>query len=60
MSCYLIGLVANDGVFVLSVSPARKDMNPLVRSWGVPLRSCIKNWTLSASRHWYPKLKRMT
>ena len=25
MSSYLVGLAANDGVFVLSVSPARED-----------------------------------
>jgi hypothetical protein len=31
MSSYLIGLAANDGVFVLSVSPARKDVDPLVK-----------------------------
>ena len=31
MSSYLIGLAANDGVFVLSVSPARKDMDSLAR-----------------------------
>src|SRR5262249_38681591 len=30
MSSYLIGLAANDGVFVLSVSPARKEVDPLV------------------------------
>jgi hypothetical protein len=27
----LIGLAAKDGVFVLSVSPARKDVDPLVK-----------------------------
>jgi hypothetical protein len=31
MSSYLIGLAANDGVFVLSISPARKDVDPLVK-----------------------------
>jgi hypothetical protein len=31
MSSYLIGLAAKDGVFVLSVSPAKKDVDPLVR-----------------------------
>ena len=31
MSSYLIGLAANDGVFVLSVSPARKDIDPLIK-----------------------------
>jgi hypothetical protein len=31
MSSYLIGLAANDGVFVLSVSPARKEVDPLVK-----------------------------
>jgi len=31
MSSYLIGLAASDGVFVLSVSPARKDVDPLVK-----------------------------
>ena len=31
MSSYLIGLAANDGVFVLSVSPAKKDVDPLVK-----------------------------
>jgi hypothetical protein len=31
MSSYLIGLAANDGVFVLSVSPARRDVDPLVK-----------------------------
>jgi hypothetical protein len=31
MSSYLIGLAAKDGVFVLSVSPAKKDANPLVK-----------------------------
>jgi hypothetical protein len=31
MSSYLIGLVAKDGVFVLSVSPAKKDVDPLVK-----------------------------
>jgi hypothetical protein len=27
----LIGLAAKDGVFVLSVSPAKKDVDPLVK-----------------------------
>jgi hypothetical protein len=31
MSSYLIGLAAKDGVFALSVSPAKKDMDPLVK-----------------------------
>ena len=31
MSSYLIGLAANDGVFVLSVSPARREVDPLVK-----------------------------
>jgi len=31
MSSYLIGLLAKDGVFVLSVSPAKKDVDPLVK-----------------------------
>jgi hypothetical protein len=31
MSSYLIGLAAKDGVFALSVSPAKKDIDPLVR-----------------------------
>jgi len=31
MSSYLIGHVAKDGVFVLSVSPAKKDVDPLVK-----------------------------
>ena len=31
MSSYLIGLAAKDGVFVLSVSPAKKDVNPSVK-----------------------------
>src|SRR5437762_5693081 len=31
MSSYLIGLVAKDGVFALSVSPAKKDIDPLVQ-----------------------------
>jgi len=31
MSSYLIGLTAKDGVFVLSVSPAKKDIDPLVK-----------------------------
>ena len=31
MSFYLIGLAAKDGVFVLSVSPANKDIDPLVK-----------------------------
>src|SRR6478735_12489341 len=31
MSSYLIGLAAKDGVFVLSVSPANKDIDPLVK-----------------------------
>jgi hypothetical protein len=31
MSSYLIGLAANDGVFVLVVSPARKEVDPLVK-----------------------------
>jgi hypothetical protein len=31
MSSYLIGLAAKDGVFVLSVSPAKKDADPLVK-----------------------------
>jgi hypothetical protein len=31
ISSYLIGLAADDGVFVLSVSPARKDIDRLVR-----------------------------
>src|SRR5439155_1597854 len=31
MSSYLIGLAAKNGVFVLSVSPAKKDIDPLVK-----------------------------
>jgi len=31
MSSYLIGLAAKDGVFVLSVSPAKKDVDPAVK-----------------------------
>ena len=31
MSSYLIGLAAKDGVFVLSISPAKKDVDPLVK-----------------------------
>jgi len=31
MSSYLIGLVAKDGVFVLSLSPAKKDVDPSVK-----------------------------
>ena len=31
MSSYLVGLAAKDGVFVLSVSPAKKDIDPLVK-----------------------------
>src|SRR5437762_2212684 len=31
MSSYLIGLAARDGVFVFSVSPAKKDIDPLVK-----------------------------
>jgi hypothetical protein len=31
MSSYLIGLAAKDGVFVLSVSPAKKDIDPSVK-----------------------------
>jgi hypothetical protein len=31
MSSYLIGLAAKDGVFALSVSPAKKDVDPLVK-----------------------------
>ena len=31
MSSYLIGLAAKDGVFVLSVSPAKKGVDPLVK-----------------------------
>ena len=31
MSSYLIGLAGKDGVFALSVSPAKKDIDPLVK-----------------------------
>ena len=31
LSSYLIGLAAKDGVFVLSVSPAKKEIDPLVK-----------------------------
>src|SRR5215469_15355680 len=31
MSSYLVGLAAKDGVFVLSISPAKKDVDPLVK-----------------------------
>lgn len=31
VSSYLVGLAAKDGVFVLSVSPAKKDVDPMVR-----------------------------
>jgi hypothetical protein len=31
LSSYLIGLAAKDGVFALSVSPAKKDVDPLVK-----------------------------
>jgi hypothetical protein len=33
LSSYLIGLAAKDGVFVLSVSPAKKDVDPLVKEF---------------------------
>jgi hypothetical protein len=31
LSSYLIGLAAKDGVFALSLSPAKKDVDPLVK-----------------------------
>src|SRR5207247_11187160 len=31
LSSYLIGLAAKDGVFALSVSPAKKDIDPLLK-----------------------------
>ena len=31
LSSYLIGLAAKDGVFALSISPAKKDIDPLVK-----------------------------
>jgi len=31
LSSYLIGLAAKDGVFVLSLSPAKKDVDPMVK-----------------------------
>jgi hypothetical protein len=31
MTSYLIGLAAKDGVFVLSISPAKKDLDPVVK-----------------------------
>ena len=31
LSSYLIGLAAKDGFFVLSLSPAKKDVDPMVK-----------------------------
>jgi len=35
LSSYLIGLAAKDGVFALSLSPAKKDIDPLVKEFGI-------------------------
>jgi hypothetical protein len=43
MSSYLIGLVAKDGVFVLSVSPAKKDVDPLVKELVSSLKLVPRN-----------------
>ena len=40
MSSYLIGLAAKDGVFVLSVSPAKKEVDPLVKELVGSFRTC--------------------
>ena len=35
LSSCLIGLAAKDGVFALSLSPAKKDIDPLVKEFGI-------------------------
>jgi hypothetical protein len=40
MSSYLIGLAAKDGVFVLSVSPAKKDVDPIGKRIGQLVETC--------------------
>jgi hypothetical protein len=46
LSSYLIGLAAKDGVFVLSVSPAKKDVDPLVKELVSPSNLCLETWML--------------
>jgi hypothetical protein len=43
MSSYLIGLAAKDGVFVLSVSPAKKDVDPLVKELVSSFKLVLRN-----------------
>ena len=43
MSSYLIGLAAKDGVFVLSVSPAKKDIDPLVKQLVSSFKLVLRN-----------------
>jgi hypothetical protein len=46
LSSYLIGLAAKDGVFALSLSPAKKDIDPLVKNWSARLSLCLERWML--------------
>src|SRR5947207_13532203 len=43
MSSYLIGLAAKDGVFVLSVSPAKKHIEPLVKELVISFKLVPRN-----------------
>ncbi len=43
MSSYLIGLAAKDGVFVLSVSPAKRDVDPLVKELVSSFKLVLRN-----------------
>lgn len=43
LSSYLVGLAAKDGVFVLSVSPAKKDVDPLVKELGSSFKLVPRN-----------------
>jgi hypothetical protein len=43
ISSYLIGLAAKDGVFVLSVSPAKKNVDPLIRELVSSFKLVLRN-----------------
>src|SRR5437660_12802568 len=50
MSSYLIGLAAKDGVFVLSVSPAKKEVDPLVKELVGSFKLVLRNLTAEEAK----------
>ena len=50
MSSYLIGLAAKDGVFALSVSPAKKGIDPLVKKLVSSFKLVPETWMLRETK----------